>query len=170
MAWTTLTTYSADEAVPAAQWNAMVANLSYLKAGRPQLHGDFTTTAWSLGGAAGAWEADGDAANFKLTIVLGQAGFIIVGTTVRWTSDAADNASTKFRIKCDDASTPVYSTDMDYNTEPTADDNREYTCFGYFASLAAATYTVTLEGARRVITHTVGVSNRQLVAISGYPA
>ena len=165
MPWNTLNTYSAEEAVPSAEWNNMVENLSYLKAGRTQLEYDFGNTAWTITADAGVWEADTDATNFKLTLALADTGDFLIVAIIRFKSDEIATFSAKYRIKVTDGTTTWYGPDLDYESELAVDYYRQYVTIAMFEDKAAANYTVTLQGAREDAADTVVAEERFLAAI-----
>lgn len=166
MPWNTLTTYSAGEAVTSAEWNNLVENMSYLKAGRTRLAYDYGTASWSISAGAGTFQNDSGSAAFQLSITLADTGNILAMAVIRWESDTVRNLSTKFRFACDNGSSVVYGDDMDYISCNDVNNYRQYVCIGWFEDKAAATYTIYLQGARNTGTDTVNVENRTIAALS----
>lgn len=163
MPWQTMTAASALLAYDAADFNKIVDNLSYLKAGRPSGYQDASTAAWTIAAGAGTFEDDSDAANFLLTVVVSVQSTVRIFASARWYSDTARTSAFKMRVH--NATAGTSSVDNGYAGTGTVSNRECYVVMGEFTGLAAGTHVFILEGARASATDTVVVEDRVMVGL-----
>lgn len=168
MPWTAMTAASAGVAYTAADFNKIVDNLTWLYAQRsiPLAGYDQSVAAWAIAAGAGAFEADGDAANFKVAITNAvTCSFFAVGV-VRWSSDTARDSSLKMQLEITDGVTPANGDDNGYQGTSNVGNKECYIVTGSWAAKAADTWTVTMRGARNNADDTVTIVDRSLIVFA----
>jgi len=168
MPWQALTAAAAGVAYTAADMNKVVDDLTWLNAQRPIPLGghDSGTTSWAIAAGATTFEDDSDAANFKVAITTEVASTIVVLGIARWSSSVARDTAMKMRIKITDGVTPAYGADNGEQGTSNVDNMELYTLMGLFSSVAADTWTVTMQAARNNAGDTVTIVDRQLVVFA----
>lgn len=165
MPWQTMTTPTAGAGneYTAADMDKIVDNISWLKAARPMIEHDSSTTSWSISSGAWVFEDDGDTANFKLDVTITETSTITVIAFMRWTSDTVRDQAFKARIK--NHTDTAYGNDNGYAGTSNADRYEFYVAYGQFSGKTAGTYEFRLQGARNNGFDTVTIDDRQMCAI-----